>query len=127
MEAGWRRCCGSALLRQSVLDGRGQAQHWFLGLDQHIALAKLTHLSRWQPSLSSSAERSMLWVMAADLAMEGISWLYLLADLLLAPPRSGSNLATEFRETEQVRQIATILGAFIYPPTFCESSSKSVP
>jgi len=50
--------------------------------------------------------------MAADLAMEGISWLYLLADLLLAPPRSGSNLATEFRETEQVRQIATILGAF---------------
>jgi hypothetical protein len=27
-----------ALLRQSVLDGRGQAQHWFLGLDQHIAL-----------------------------------------------------------------------------------------
>jgi len=53
----------------------------------------------------------MLWVMAADLAMEGISWLYLLADLLLAPPRSGSNLATEFRETEQVRQIATILGA----------------
>jgi hypothetical protein len=52
----------------------------------------------------------MLWVMAADLAMERISWLYLLADLLLAPPRSGSNLATEFRETEQ--QIATILGAF---------------
>jgi hypothetical protein len=38
-----------ALLRQSVLDGRGQAQHWFLGLDQHIALAKLTHPSRWQP------------------------------------------------------------------------------
>jgi hypothetical protein len=69
----------------------------------------------------------MLWVMAADLAMEGISWLYLLADLLLALPRSGSNLATEFRETEQVRQIATILGAFTYPPTFCESSSKSVP